>query len=109
MAAFLIVVIFLPLLETPHIKITLYSGSSLIYTALIGTSATGYLQARYQHHLSPTAAAVIYMLEPVVALFIAELFLTEQIGLIEMLGALLIVIGVIISQFKPKESLKNEV
>ena len=103
LAAFLIVLVFLPFLETPHINITVSCGSALLYTALIGTSATAYLQARYQNHLSPTAAAVIYMLEPVVALIVAELFLTEQIGFIETLGALLIIIGVIVAQFKKKD------
>jgi drug/metabolite transporter (DMT)-like permease len=101
-AASVIVLVFLPILETPHLHIGISSGSALVYTALVGTSATAYLQARYQHHLSPTAAAVIYMLEPVVAMIIAELFLTEQIGFVETLGALLIIIGVLIAQFQKK-------
>jgi len=101
-AASAIFLVFLPLMESPRLHISSISVSALLYTALIGTGVTAYLQARYQSHVSPTAAAVIYMLEPVVALIVAELFLTEQIGFLEVLGGLLIILGVIIAQVKSR-------
>ncbi len=94
--------IFLPAVETPHLTVTSYVAWSLIFTALIATGATAYLQARYQSLVSPTAAAVIYMIEPVTAMVIAEVFLTEQISFLEVLGSLLIILGVIIAQAKKK-------
>jgi drug/metabolite transporter (DMT)-like permease len=95
--AFLIV---MPFVEVPRFHVTQYSVIALIYTGLFATCLTAYLQSRYQHHVSPTAAAVIYMLEPVVAAIIAEVFLTERMAFWEMFGAGLIIIGVIIAQVK---------
>ncbi|HZK75322.1 MAG TPA: DMT family transporter [Candidatus Kapabacteria bacterium] len=101
-AASLLLVIFLPVVEVPRIVLTPYCIGALLFTALIGTGATAYLQARYQNIVSPATAAVIYMIEPVTAMLIAELFLTEQIGFLELLGGLLIITGVIIAQAKKR-------
>ncbi len=103
-AAALLFLVVLPFMETPHIHSTGTFWSAILYTALIGTGATAYLQTRYQGYVSPTAAAVIYMLEPVVAMIIAELFLTERISFLETLGALLIILGVIIAQARKSMS-----
>ena len=100
--AAIILGIFLPAVEAPHLVLTGYVVWSLLFTALVATGATAYLQARYQSVVSPTAAAVIYMIEPVTAMIIAEVFLTEQITFLEVLGSLLIILGVIIAQGKPK-------
>jgi drug/metabolite transporter (DMT)-like permease len=99
-AASLLFLIFVPVLETPHLAVTTFSVGALIYTGLIATGATAYLQARYQNHFSPTVAAVVYMLEPLVAMLIAELFLTERMGFNELFGGGLILLGVIIAQLK---------
>ncbi|HWF44919.1 MAG TPA: DMT family transporter [Candidatus Kapabacteria bacterium] len=101
-AATLLLAIFLPAIETPHVAFTPFSIGALIFTALIATGATAYLQARYQHVFSPATAAVIYMLEPVVALAIAELLLGERLDAIEVAGAGLIVLGVIVAQLRIK-------
>jgi drug/metabolite transporter (DMT)-like permease len=99
-AASLIFLLVMPLLETPKVVWNTVSVSALLYTGVIATGLTAYLQTRYQHYISPTAAAVIYMLEPVAAMLIAEFFLTEQIGFLDVLGGLLIILGVIIAQVK---------
>jgi drug/metabolite transporter (DMT)-like permease len=83
-----------------HFALTPFTISALVFTALIATGATAYLQARYQNVVSPATAAVIYMIEPVTAMVIAELFLTEQISFLDLLGGLLIITGVIIAQMK---------
>ncbi len=92
--------VFLPVIETPRFVLTPYMAFALIFTSLVVTGATAYLQARFQNVVTPATASVIYMLEPVVAMLIAELFLTERISFIELLGALLIIVGVIIAQMK---------
>lgn len=99
-AASLLLVLFLPAVETPRFALTPFSIGALVFTALIATGATAYLQARYQNVVSPATAAVIYMIEPVTAMLIAELFLTEQISFLDLLGGLLIITGVIIAQMK---------
>ena len=92
--------IFLPMLETPHLNITPFSVTALFYTVIFTTCLTTYLQTHYQHQVSATVAAIIYMLEPVAVIFIAALVLAERIGLLELLGGSLILLGVIISQMK---------
>ncbi len=99
-AATILAAIFLPVIETPRFALTPYSIGALLFTAFIATGTTAYLQARYQSVVSPATAAVIYMIEPVTAMLVAELFLTEQISFLEMLGGLLIILGVIIAQTK---------
>jgi drug/metabolite transporter (DMT)-like permease len=99
-AATLLLAIFLPAVETPHLALTPFSIGALVFTALIATGLTAYLQARYQHVFSPATAAVIYMLEPVVALAIAEVLLGERLDAIEVAGAGLIVLGVIVAQLR---------
>jgi len=81
--------------------------SSVLYLAIFATAMTAYIQARYQEVVSPSAAAVIYMLEPVVAALIGYLFLMERLGTEESLGALLIVLGVIIAQFPTLHAAKS--
>jgi drug/metabolite transporter (DMT)-like permease len=100
--ATILLAIVLPVVETPRLTITPFSVGSLVFTALIATGATAYLQARYQHAVSPTTAAVIYMLEPVVALAIAELLLAERLDAMEIAGAGLIILGVIVAQLRFK-------
>ncbi|HEY3874342.1 MAG TPA: DMT family transporter [Candidatus Kapabacteria bacterium] len=95
-----LLLICLPIIETPHFSLTNYMIFALAFTSLVVTGATAYLQARYQNVVTPSTAAVIYMLEPVSAMVIAELFLTEQISFLEVLGAGLILFGVIIAQVK---------
>ena len=96
--ALLLFVVTMPFIEQPHVAFTRFSVAALIYTALVATILTAYLQTRFQHHVSPTVAAIIYMLEPVVAMIIAELFLTERMGFLELLGGGLIILGVVVAQ-----------
>ncbi len=99
-AASIILLAFMPVMGTQRLILTPYCIAALAFTALIATGATAYLQARYQNVVTPATAAVIYMLEPVVAMLIAEFFLTEQISFVEVLGAGLIIVGVIIAQVR---------
>ena len=92
--------IFLPLIETPRLHITTSSVGALLYTGIFTTCLTAYLQTRYQPQISATVAAIIYMLEPVVVMIIAAVFLSERIGFPELLGGGLIILGVIIAQLK---------
>ena len=99
-AASAMMLVFMPLMGPQKLILTPYCVGAIIFTALIVTGLTSYLQARYQNVVTPATAAVIYMLEPVVAMVIAEFFLTEQIGFAEVLGAGLIILGVIIAQVR---------
>jgi drug/metabolite transporter (DMT)-like permease len=99
-AASIILLIFMQAMGPQKLILSPYCIAALAFTALIATGATAYLQARYQNVVTPATAAVIYMLEPVVAMLIAEFLLTEQIGFAEVLGAGLIILGVIVAQVR---------
>jgi drug/metabolite transporter (DMT)-like permease len=100
--ATLIFVVFLPALETPKLDPTPTLVVITLYTAIFATVISAALQARYQPYIGPSTAAVMYMLEPVTAVVIAAMFLTERMATDEVLGSILIVLGVIIAQVKPR-------
>ena len=100
--ATLIFAVFMPLLEVPRFAPTGSLISVTLYTAIAATVLTAALQARFQPYISPSSAAVIYMLEPVTAVLIAALFLKERMATDDVLGSVLIVLGVIIAQVKPR-------
>lgn len=99
-AAALLLGIVLPFVETPKLILSKDLVSALLYNAVLATALTTYLQNRYQSVLTATVAALIFMLEPVVAGFVGFIFLDEYPGVMEIAGALLIILGVIIAQVR---------
>ncbi len=113
LVATIIMLILMPFIETPHLGLTQFTVGSIVYTAIFGTLVTGFIQARYQNVVSPSAASIIFMLEPVVAMGISLVLLHEHMGTEEVLGALLIVGGIVITQIgssasaiQPKEAVE---
>lgn len=88
------------LVESPRLKLTNNVVFSVLYNGLLATALTTYLQNRYQHTVSATVAALIFMLEPVVAAIVGFLFVGEQLSKAELFGALLIIVGVIVAQVR---------
>ena len=73
---------------------------TLAYTTILATALSTYMQSMYQKEITPTAAVLIYTLEPVVATMVAYLFLHEHFTAGEWIGAALIVAGMILGQMK---------
>lgn len=71
---------------------------SLLYLAIPATIGTVLIQVRYQKETSPARASLLYAMEPVFAGIFAFLILQQFLGWTESFGALLIVIGVIVSE-----------
>jgi len=71
---------------------------SLVYLSFIATYLTLRWQAQYQRYSDPTRAAVIFAIEPAFAAFIAWLFLSEQMTLVQVYGSGLILLGLFISE-----------
>ena len=71
---------------------------SLIYLALFATAAAQYLQIRVQPYTTPTRVSLIFSLEPVFAAILAYLFLGERLPRIGQLGAILMLMGVLVSE-----------
>jgi len=87
-----------PFLEIPRFVPTGNLLLGLAYLSLLATVLTLTLQTRYQKDTTPTRAAVIFSLEPVVAAATAYLALGETIGNIGILGGFLVVTGLLVSE-----------
>lgn len=95
-------------LETRRLEPSLYLAVALTVTALLASVFAIWGQMRYQPRLSPTAAAVIYSCEPVFAGVASWLFLGAVPSQITLVGAALIVAGMLLSAVpdtSPKPSL----
>jgi drug/metabolite transporter (DMT)-like permease len=71
---------------------------SLIYLTLLATVATTYIQTRFQKDTTPTRAAIIFTVEPVIASVLAYLILGEHLGALGVVGGGLIILGVLLSE-----------
>lgn len=87
--------------------------SALAVTALLGTVACFIVQAWAQRFTPPTHTALIFSLEPVFAGLTSYLLIGERLGSRALLGAALILTGVLASELlghvqKPEEELAEE-
>jgi len=86
---------------------------ALAITALLGTVASFIIQAWAQRFTPPTHAALIFSLEPVFAGLTSYFLIGERLGPRSLLGAALILVGVLASELlghvqKPEEELAEE-
>lgn len=72
--------------------------SWLLYLTVVATVVAIYVQTKYQKETTPTRAAVIFSVEPVIAAVFAYLVLGEVMGLLGILGGGLILAGVLVSE-----------
>jgi drug/metabolite transporter (DMT)-like permease len=88
--------------EVPHIHFTWNLLRLFFYTAFLATVITTYTQTRFQKDTTPTRAGILFTLEPVISAALAYFVLGEILGMLGVLGALLIVIGILISELSDK-------
>jgi drug/metabolite transporter (DMT)-like permease len=100
---FICIVVVLPFAETPRIVLSGQMIFALLYTTILATAVSIYVQAMYQKEISPTSAVLIYTLEPVAAVIIAYIFMNERFTVGEWAGAALIVGGMMLGQMRGKE------
>ena len=93
---------FLVPFEVPHIHFTWNLLRLFFYTAFLATVITTYTQTRFQKDTTPTRAGILFTLEPVISAALAYFVLGEILGMLGVLGALLIVIGILISELSDK-------
>jgi drug/metabolite transporter (DMT)-like permease len=94
----LLSVLAIPFLETAYMNI---NGNFLIliaYLAVMPTVVALYVMAKYQKNTTPTRSAVIYSMEPPLAALFAFLVIGEHIGMVGIVGGVLILLGLIISE-----------
>jgi drug/metabolite transporter (DMT)-like permease len=70
----------------------------LFYMIILATVVNTYAFTKYQKDTTPTRAAVLYSMEPVLSAVIAYLLLGELLGKLGVVGATLIVGGILVSQ-----------
>lgn len=74
---------------------------AIIFLAVVATALVLVLQNTAQKVVSPHTAALIFVLEPVFAAVFGWLLLGEQLGLFGWLGGLLVLLGMLVSEFRP--------
>lgn len=84
--------------EKPTFAMSATSFVALAYLTLLATVLTTYVQTRFQKDTTPTRAAIIFSVEPVIASISAYFILSEHLGALGMVGGVLIVVGVLVSE-----------
>jgi drug/metabolite transporter (DMT)-like permease len=72
---------------------------SLIYNAIFNTFIGLLLSTRYQKFTTPVRAGLIYNMEQIFAVIAAFFILSEMMSKIQLIGAAIMIIGVIVSEF----------
>jgi len=96
-----------PAIEVGVVQAAIRNNSvNLIYLGVIATAAIISLQTWGQRHASANEAAVIYALEPACAAVAAYFWLAETMTWRGIAGGLLLIAGIIASQWNPAEEME---
>jgi len=87
------------LLEDVKIIFTTELVGFVLYLVIFATIVAMWVQNQFQGDTTPTRAAVIFSLEPVLAAFFAYLMLSEILSITAIIGAIFIMTGIIVSEF----------
>jgi len=87
--------------EPVRFQLTSRLGIALLVTSLFGTALAFTLMTWAQRHTTPTRAAVLFSLEPVVALGTSYIVSGEVFSRQAILGAVLILAGILLVELKP--------
>jgi drug/metabolite transporter (DMT)-like permease len=87
-----------PFLERPHLRLSGTVVATILVTGILSTAVAFTVQAWAQQFTPATHAALIFTLEPVFAWMTSFLYLNERLGGRAAAGALLILVGVLVSE-----------
>lgn len=96
-SCFLIGIIFIPFEKI----VFNYSTSiliNLLYLSILTTVVALWIQTEFQKYTTPSKAAVIFSIEPVIATIAATYFLSESFTTKEIYGAVFILFGILFSE-----------
>jgi len=85
-------------IETPKLVPTPGLIVSVLYLSLFASTISLFIQSKYQRETTPTKAAIIYTMEPVLAAVIAYFALGEILSNSALLGASVMLAGLLISE-----------
>jgi len=92
----------LPIIERPHVHLTPRLIIALLVAAALATAAAFSAQSWAQSILPSTHMALLLALEPVFAWITSFLVTGERLGLIPAAGAILILIGIAVTELVPQ-------
>jgi len=95
------------ILEPLTLPQTTWGWTGLLYLAIPATTISLLIQSRFQKELDPTEAALLFALEPIIALILGITLLLEPFGLPEIAGFTLVLGGVLFSEL-PGQHQKNK-
>ena len=86
--------------ERPSLEISFSSDLllSLSFNAVLASFVLTIIHTTYQRYTTPVKAALIFSLEPIFAAIFAAFFLSELLSSLELLGATILMFGVLISE-----------
>lgn len=93
--------------EDARIDFTQDFIAALLYLTIFATIIAMWVQNHFQGETTPTRAAVIFSLEPVIAGIFAYLFGGENIGAMGVIGAAIIMMGLMLSEFSDEIPVLN--
>jgi drug/metabolite transporter (DMT)-like permease len=96
-----VLLVTLPLGGRPYFHNTAMVWIALGVTAVLATAAAFTIQSWAQQHMPASHTALIFTLEPVFAWLTSLLFFGEQLGRRAMLGAGLILAGILLAELRP--------
>ena len=99
--AAVVLLVTLPLGGRPSFRSTTIVWVALGVTAVLATAAAFTIQSWAQQHLPASHTALIFTLEPVFAWLTSLLFFGEQMGRRAMIGAGLILAGIVLAELRP--------
>jgi len=106
--AAVVLLVTLPLGGRPTFHTTAMLWIALGVTAVLATAAAFTIQSWAQQHLPASHTALIFTLEPVFAWLTSLLFFGEQLGRRAMLGAGLILAGILLAELRPTSRGKSQ-
>lgn len=92
-------VLFAMLFEEIKVSYDTQTIFGFLYLVIFATVITMWIQNRFQGDTTPTRAAVIFAMEPVVAAVFGYYVLNEMIGLLGVFGGVIIIAGLLLSEF----------
>ena len=106
--AAVVLLVTLPLGGRPYFHGTAMLWIALGVTAVLATAAAFTIQSWAQQYLPASHTALIFTLEPVFAWLTSLLFFGEQLGRRAMLGAGLILAGILLAELRPTSRGKSQ-
>lgn len=88
----------IPFLPMGAIRFTVPVIAGILYLGLFASVIASFVHSKYQRETTPTKAAIIFTMEPVVAAGVAAVMLGERMSASGLLGAALMVAGLLVSE-----------